>query len=65
MEKQLTTMEEIIVHSSNQIKVSLKKKSELILQLNLDIIELVCSLMMVTYIPTCPCYHSVIECTVI
>lgn len=41
MEKQLTTMEEIIVHSSNQIKVSLKNKSELILQLNLEIFELV------------------------
>ena len=42
MEKQLTTMEEIIVHNSNQIKVSLKNKSELILQLNLEIFELVC-----------------------
>ena len=42
MEKQLTTLEEIIVHSSNQIKVSLKNKSELMLQLNLEIFELVC-----------------------
>ena len=42
MEKQLTTLEEIIVHSSNQIKISLKNKSELIMQLNLEIFELVC-----------------------
>ena len=42
MEKQLTTLEEVIVHSNNQIKVSLKNKSELMVQLNLDILQLVC-----------------------
>ena len=42
MEKLLTTLEEIIVHSNNQIKASLKNKSELIVQLNLDILQLVC-----------------------
>ena len=42
LEKQLTTLEEIIVHSNNQIKVSLKDKSELIVQLNLDVLQQVC-----------------------
>ena len=68
MEKQLTALEEIIVHSSNQIKVSLKNKSELIMQLNLEIFELVCAVYIASdngFIPVCPCYHSVMECTVV
>lgn len=50
LEKQLISLEELIVQSSNQIKVSLKNKSELILQLNLDIFQLVWYFLTIFYV---------------
>ena len=42
IDKHIMLLEELIVKSNSQIKVALKKKSELIVQLNLDIYEQVC-----------------------
>jgi len=38
------TLEELIVQSNSQIKAALRKRSELLVQLNLDIYELVWSI---------------------